>query len=137
MARVVLDTNVLVSAIIGHGKPRRLLRWVLRHHIAVSSIELIAELSDVLAREKFSLTERQTTRFLAIYMRRSDVVGVRRRIDVVREDPDDNIVLEAAVNGSAEFVVTGDKHLLGLREFEDVRIITADEALKVLSSESL
>jgi predicted nucleic acid-binding protein len=73
VTRVVIDTNVLVSAAIGHGKPRRLLRLVLRGHTAVASLEMLAELADVLAREKFSLTPRQISRFLTIYTRRSEV----------------------------------------------------------------
>jgi putative PIN family toxin of toxin-antitoxin system len=132
MARVVIDTNVLVSAIIGRGKPRRLLRQVLRNRSAVSSREMIAELADVLPRERFSLTAKQIGRFLSIYARRSEIVDLNRRIEAVNEDPDDNIMLGTAVNGRAAFIITGDKHLLALKEFEDVRIITVDAALRVL-----
>jgi predicted nucleic acid-binding protein len=64
VTRVVIDTNVLVSATIGHGKPRRLLRLVLRGHSAVASLEMLAELADVLAREKFSLTLARSPDFL-------------------------------------------------------------------------
>ena len=62
MTRVVIDTNVLVSAIIGHGRPRLLLRLVLREHSAVASKEMLAELADVLSRDKFSLTPGQVDR---------------------------------------------------------------------------
>jgi len=125
----------LVSAIIGSGKPRRLLRQVLRGHTAVASREMLAELADVLAREKFSLTDGQIARFLTIYARRSEVVDLDRRVDGVDADPDDNVVLGTAVNGRAAFIVTGDKHLLELVEFEGIRIITVDVALKVLYAE--
>ena len=134
MTRVVIDTNVLVSAIVGRGKPRRLLRKVLGGHSAVSSREMIAELADVLPREKFSLTEGQIGRFLSIYVRRSEIVDLKRHVDAVKEDQDDNIVLGTAVNGRAAFIITGDKHLLALKEFEGVRIITVDAALRVLSA---
>jgi uncharacterized protein len=125
----------LVSAVIGHGKPRRLLRLVLRGHSAVASREMLAELADVLAREKFSLTPGQIARFLTIYMRRSEVVDLYRRVDAVDADPDDNVVLGTAVNGKAAFIVTGDRHLLELVEFEGIRIITVDAALKILHAE--
>src|SRR5712664_4041190 len=98
MTRVVIDTNVLVSATIGHGKPRRLLRGVLRRHSAISSKEMIAEVADVLPREKFSLTAGQIARFLSIYVRRSEIVDLKRRVEVVNEDPDDDVVLGTAVN---------------------------------------
>jgi len=130
--RVVIDTNVLVSAALGHGKPRRLLRRVMRDHTALTSMELLAELSEVLPREKFSLTEGQVTRFLAIYRRNSNLVATRRHVDAIVEDPDDNAVLEAAVNGGAELLVTGDKHLLRLKGFENVMILNVDAALRIL-----
>ncbi|MDA4133762.1 MAG: putative toxin-antitoxin system toxin component, PIN family [Thaumarchaeota archaeon] len=130
-----MDTNVLVSAVIGHVKPRRLLRLVLRGHSAVASREMLAELADVLAREKFSLTPGRISRFLRIYLRKSEVVDLDRRVKAVDADPDDDIVLSTAVSGEAAFIVTGDKHLLELEGFEGVRIITVDAALKVLSAE--
>ena len=135
MTRVVIDTNVLVSAIIGHGKPRRLLGQVLGGHSAVASKEMLAELADVLAREKFSLTPGQIARFLAIYMRSSEVVNLGRRIDAVEADPVDNVVLGTAVNGRATLVVTGDRHLLEIGEFEGIRIVTVAAALKILTAE--
>lgn len=136
MVRVVIDTNVLVSAVIGHGKPRRLLmRVLLGGDSAVTSRELVAELAEVLTREKFSLTEAQIARFVAIYVRRAEVVALHRRVvDAVDEDPDDNIVLDTAVSGGAAFVVTGDKHLLALEEFEEVQIVTVDTALRILAA---
>jgi uncharacterized protein len=135
VTRVVIDTNVLISAIIGHGKPRRLLSRVLRDHSAVASREMLAELADVLAREKFSLSAGQIARFLTIYTRRSEVVDLDRRVDAVEADPADNVVLGTAVNGRAAFIVTGDGHLLELAEFEGIRIVPVAAALKILSTE--
>lgn len=53
MVRVVADTNVLVSAVVGHGKPRALVYLLLEKHMIISSTEMLAELTDVLSREKF------------------------------------------------------------------------------------
>jgi uncharacterized protein len=135
VARVVVDTNVLVSAVIGHGKPRRLLRQVLRDHSAVASREMLAELADVLAREKFSLKAGQISRFLAIYARRCEIVDLDRRVVAVDADPDDDVVLGTAANGVAALIVTGDKHLLALGKLEGVRIVTMAAALKILIPE--
>jgi uncharacterized protein len=96
---------------------------------------MLAELADVLARKKFSLTPGQIATFLTIYARGSEVVDMTRRVDAVDADPDDNVVLGTAVNGEAAFIVTGDRHLLELEEFEGIRIITVDAALKILSAE--
>jgi putative PIN family toxin of toxin-antitoxin system len=133
VTRVVIDTNVLVSAAIGHGKPRRLIKQVLTGHSAVASREMLAELADVLAREKFSLTPRQVSRFLTIYARRCEIVDLDMRVDAVEADPDDNAVLGTAANGAASLIVTGDRHLLALEEFEGIRIVTVAAALKILS----
>jgi uncharacterized protein len=64
------------------------------------------------------------------------VVELQRRVEMVANDPDDNVVLDTAINGKAAFIVTGDKHLHALKEFESVRIINVNAALKVLSTES-
>jgi len=134
VARVVLDTNVLDSAMIGHGKPRRLLKHVLARHSTVASREMVAELADVLSRDKFSLTQRQIERFLEIYLRRCEIVRLRRYVHTVEEDPDDDVVLDTAVNGRADVVVTGDRHLLRLKSFEGAQILTVDEALRALGA---
>jgi uncharacterized protein len=105
----------------------------MRGHSAVASGETLEELADVLAREKFSLTEKQIARFLEIYIRGSEIVQLRGHVDVVKADPDDNIVLDTAVDGKADFVVTGDKHLLALERFEGIQIITVDAALRLLA----
>ena len=130
-----MDTNVLVSAIIGRGKPRRLLRQVLKGHTVVASREMLAELADVLAREKFSLSDGKIARFLTIYTGRSEVAALTRHVEVVDADPDDNFVVATAINGRAAFIVTGDKHLLKLADFEGIGIITVDAALRILHIE--
>lgn len=96
---------------------------------------MLAELADVLAREKFSLSAGQIARFLTIYTRGSEVVDLDRRVEAVEADPDDNVVLGTAINGRAASIVTGDKHLLELVEFEGIRIVTVDAALKILYAE--
>jgi uncharacterized protein len=134
LVRVVIDTNVLVSSLIGHGKPRRLVSRLLRDHSVVTSYELLAELGDVLPRTKFGLKSEQISRFVSTYATSSEIVILKRRFDVLKEDPDDNAVLDAAVNGKADFVVSGDKHLLELKQFRGVRIVTVDHALNALYS---
>ena len=96
---------------------------------------MLAELADVLARDKFSLTPEQVTRFLGVYARRSQMADLERRVNAVAADPDDNTVLGTAVNGRAAMVVTGDRHLLALKEFEGIAVVTVDVALKILSAE--
>ena len=130
---MVLDTNVLVSAVVGHGKPRRLLSELLEKHEVVSSAPMLAELADVLSREKFSAVGQSLVdSFLSILVANTDVVTIKHPLKVVQEDPDDDVVLNTAVEGRAAFLVSGDRHLLKLKRFRDTRVVTVDEMLQKL-----
>ncbi len=128
MVRVVIDTNVLVSALTHHGKPRRLVTRLLRSRSTVTSRGMMVELADVLSREKFALTEDQVNRFLSIYIRQSEVVVPKRIGRVVLADRDDDVVLGTAVAAGASHIITGDRHLLSLKEFQGIKIVTVDYA---------
>lgn len=130
--RVVLDTNVLVSALVGHGKPRRLLTKLFEGHEIVSSKQMLAELGDVLSRRKFGFTRHQIDEFLLIMVKGSILATIVECPKIIEEDPDDDVVLATALEGRAEFLVSGDKHLLSLREFRGIRIVTVREMLETL-----
>jgi putative PIN family toxin of toxin-antitoxin system len=133
MVRVVADTNVLVSALVGHGKPKRLVLQLLEGHVVVSSSQMLAELADVLSREKFrEVRSSQVDRYLSNLVRKCRLVKSRSRFRVVAEDPDDDLVLNTAYDGKADYIVTGDKHLLALQEFKVIKIVTVNEMLQVL-----
>jgi putative PIN family toxin of toxin-antitoxin system len=130
--RVVLDTNVLVSALVGHGRSRRLLIRLFERHEIVSSKQMLAELGDVLSRRKFGFMRRQLNEFLLIMVKRSIVATIMEIPEIVAEDPDDNVVLATALEGEAEYIISGDKHLLRLREYRGIRIVSVREMLEIL-----
>ena len=130
--RIVLDTNVLVSALLGQGGPRRLLLILSREHEIVSSVQMLAELEDVLHRDKFQLTDGQITDYLSLVISGSTVLNVADYPEVIRADPDDDVVLASALEGEADYIVTGDKHLLLLREYHKTKIITVKQILAIL-----
>ena len=132
MARVAVDTNVLVSALIKKGKPLELLGRLLDKHTLVFSSQMLAELADVLSRDKFAITDAQVERFISLLLKKSTVVSLSGNLAVILEGPDDNTVLLTAVNGKADFIVSGDKHLLKLRKFEDIEIVTVSQMLAIL-----
>lgn len=135
MATVVVDTNVLISALLGHGKPRRLVTHLLEEHGLITSREMMTELIDVLTRVKFSgIKNRHLNRFLSILASKAKVVKVQEHLNVIAEDPDDNIILSTAHEGNANYVVSGDKHLLNLKEFRGIRIVTVKEMLELLDN---
>jgi len=125
--RIVLDSNVLVSALLGQGGPRRLLLYLSREHVIVSSVQMLAELEDVLLRDKFQLTDGQIADYLSLIISGSTVLNVADYPKVIKADPDDDVVLASALEGDADYIVTGDKHLLLLREYHKTKIITVKQ----------
>ncbi|MGD0689139.1 MAG: putative toxin-antitoxin system toxin component, PIN family [Candidatus Bathyarchaeia archaeon] len=138
MAVVVIDTNVLISALLGHGKPRSLVTRLLAEHAIVTSRDMLTELADVLSREKFLEIKRaQVNAFLSILLSKASVVRVEHHLNVVAEDPDDNIVLSTALKEKADYIVTGDKHLLNLKEFRGIKVLTVKGMLDLLKGRML
>jgi putative PIN family toxin of toxin-antitoxin system len=133
MVTVVLDTNVLISALVGHGKPRRLVLKLLEEETVASSMEMLAELAEVLSSGKFTeVKSSQVNSFLSKFARRVVVVTSKRRFKTVQEDPDDDIVLSTAYGGDARYIISGDKHLLKLKKFRGIEIVTVKEMLELL-----
>ncbi len=133
MVRVVIDTNVLVSALIDDGKPRRLVVELLDKHTVILSRQMLAELADVLSRDKFSVTSSQVDRFVSSLVRISKIVPDNSQFKAVLEDPDDNKVLNTAVSGRADFIVTGDHHLLVLSQFKKTKIVNVNQMQNIKS----
>ena len=132
MARVVVDTNVLVSALIVGGKPRRLVLRLLDEHTVILSRQMLAELAEVLTRDKFMVTSSQVDRFLSGLVRKSRIVSAGSCFKVISEDPDDDEVLNTAYSGKADYIVTGDKHLLALKEFKRIEIVKVTHMFEIL-----
>ena len=132
--KVVVDTNVLISALIGHGKPRSLIIQLLEAHELATSREMMTEFIEVLTRTKFKeIRIRQVNNFLSILVSKAEVVRIEEPLNVIREDPDDNLVLSTGCTGKAEYVVSGDKHLLKLKQFRGIRIVSIKEMLELLA----
>lgn len=127
--RVVLDTNIFISALVYGGVPEKVLRVILAKEIQVFvSPVLQAELIDIITK-KFPLSLADMY-LLEEEMQKSFVI-VRPRIvlDVVR-DKDDNRVLEAAVEGNCDFIITGDLDLLDLGKYKNIKIVTPNQFLQ-------
>lgn len=133
MARLVLDTNLLVSAVLGEGHPRTLLRSCIDGaHKLLGSPATIGEFSEVLARPKFRMTGEEVARAVAVLVQTAELVETSSRLAVVTADPDDDRFLELAVDGKADLLVSGDRHVLDLQEFAGIPIVRAADAVKRL-----
>lgn len=134
--RVVLDTNVLVSALLWRGAPHRCLAAV-QAGLAelVISPPILEELRTVLV-TKFRHTPADADEAIKLIRAAADVVEIAGRHRAVPDDPDDDKFVETAQAGRAELIVSGDHHLLDLGSAFGVPIITARGFLDRLSSGS-
>lgn len=132
---VVFDLNVLVSALITREKPRELwLKTVRKEFTLVLSGKIRSEFLRVIGRKKFRkyLSERDVIDFLKILNNTARFVRPISKLQVIEEDPDDNLILTTAVDGRANYIVSGDRHLLDLGEFRGIKIVTVDRMLGIL-----
>ena len=122
--RVVLDTNVLVAALVfpGGQGDAALRRVVEGRDQLVLSRAILGELLEVLGR-KFARDAEDLAHVAVFVSDLATVVAPRRRLRVVRDDPD-NRILECAQAGKAQAIVTGDKGLLALKSFEGIPVMT-------------
>jgi putative PIN family toxin of toxin-antitoxin system len=130
--RVVLDTNVLVSAILGGTSGRVLDLWRAGKFELVLTVEVVKEYFEVLKRPKFKLPPEVTASIGAFLYRKGIFVTPEEKILAITDDPKDNKFLEAAVAGEAEVLVSGDHHLLSLSTFRSVRILSINQFLEGL-----
>ncbi len=121
--RVVADTNVLVSALIfPGGSPEAFYRLVLEGRVElITSRPLLAELGRVLA-EKFGWEPARAEEAVAQIVRIAVIVEPREAVSDIEVDPPDNRVLEAAAEGRANAIVSGDRHLLALGSWRGIQI---------------
>ena len=130
-ARVTLDTNIIISGLGFGGKPREILDLILDDKIkAVTSPILLAELEDVITK-KFQKLTYSIEPIKKQIRKKFRIVKPEITLLVVKDEPD-NRVLEAATEGDCKYIVTGDKELLKLGVYQDIKIVTADQFLKIL-----
>lgn len=133
--KVVLDTNVLISSLLKpESKARDIYRLVLRREIELyTSAYLINELSRVLKYPRFGFEKLQKEVFLKNLTRVATIlVNSGLRINVIKEDPPDNKFLECAVEAKVDYLISGDnKHLLPLKNFQGIKIISPSEFLNL------
>lgn len=135
--RAVLDTNIIIRALI---KPSGAVGPILQrlrdgHFTAVYSEPLLEELLAKLAlpriRQKYRLTDADIADLLGLLALRGELVKPERSVKVCR-DPNDDMVIEAALAGGAEWVVSGDQDLLSMKKFENVRFVSPRTFLQAL-----
>lgn len=130
---VVLDTNVLVSALGFGGTPLDCLLRTFDDDVELyASEDTLDEFARVMAYDRLPFSPAERGRYLAILEREATVVEPRVDVEAVEEDPDDDAFLECAVAGDVDYLVSGDDHLLELGEFREVIVCTPATFLETL-----
>lgn len=135
--KLVLDTNVWLSGIFWDGEASKIIEKAEKKSIQILiSEDILSEIVNVLNKEskfkKYILNLRSSVEdILRAILSISNLIKIRAKLDIIKADPKDNIILEAALEGKAEYIVSYDNHLLNMIEFRGIKIITPGEFLKI------
>ena len=135
MKRVILDTNIFVSMAMGGQVGKINNEWRAGKFILVVSEDIVSEYLEVLQRPKLHLKSRTIATIVNRIYRKAEFVAPEEKIFVVLADTTDNKFIEAAIKGMTDYIVSGDKHLLELKEYKSIPIITAREFIEILEVE--
>jgi putative PIN family toxin of toxin-antitoxin system len=131
--RVVFDTNILFSGIGWHGSPYRCLELAKSgefQHLSCQGI--LEELAEKL-QNKLHFSDDQITKTILELLEFTDVIKITNSLNVVIDDPDDNMVIECAMVGKADLIVSGDRHLLAMKQYQNIHILRASELLSLMA----
>ena len=136
--RAVIDTNVFISSILFEGIAQQLIDcWKKAKFIFLLSKPILEEYIKVLSYPKFDLLQDEIKEIIEEQLLPFvEVVVIKSSVSVIKEDPFDNIFLSTALDGKADFIVSGDKHLLSLKEYRGIRIIELKNFLKKIVSDT-
>ena len=134
--KVVVDTNNFVSALINKGPSFRIIElWRHEHFIVVTSQSILKEIRRVLGysriARRYNLTEKDVESLILLLERKAMVLENLPEIKAVAEDSDDDKFIACAVKAQADYIVSGDGHLLKLGKFKNISIVSARDFLKL------
>lgn len=139
--RITVDTNVLISGTFWTGDSFRILDMIDKKKLSnISSREIIEEYNEAIKSdeivEKVDNKKLKMTKIVHNVIKNSEIVEPTTKLDVIKDDTDDNRVLECAKEGKVSHVITNDNHLLKLKEFEGIKILTPEEFLRILKTDN-
>lgn len=129
--RIVIDTNMLISAIFWTGEPKQLLNQVRHQKVTfITSENLLDELKEVLMRQDkpFKLSAGEAERIVTAMRNLAEIVRTHSQVTVCHDERD-NKVIECAIDGKADCIISGDLHLLGVESYKGVKIMTVSDFL--------
>jgi putative PIN family toxin of toxin-antitoxin system len=132
--RVTVDTNVLISALGWNGAEAAVLEMVLDCSLELCiSAQILSGFYRVVKYPKFGFTDEEVDGFIGRLLPNVIMINPSKKINAVEADPDDNKIIECAVEGKSSYIISGDKQLLQLCEYKGIKILKASEFLQILS----
>lgn len=129
--RIVLDTNVLVSGIFWTGNEAKVIeRCKKRKYTNIASPYTLGEFERVISKERFALTREEIENLIELVLSFSIILIPSQKVSIIKKDPNDNMFIDCALAGSAEYIISGDTHLLNLGKYKDIKILTAKKFLE-------
>ena len=137
VSKVVIDTNIYISAIFWNGKPREVIDLGRDGKITIfTSLDIENEIAGKL-KTTFKLAEEDGNQILLDFSTFTLPIRISKQLIVVQDDPDDNKFIECAVECKANYIISGDRHLLNLKEYEGIKLIKSSNFLKVFYKQEL
>jgi putative PIN family toxin of toxin-antitoxin system len=128
--KTVIDTNVIISAVRWGGIPRQVFEQItLDKSELIMSYEQLLEVEHTARYPRLNLSPADIEVLMEFIKITFTLVYIPKKLNVIKEDPSDNIILETATDHNAEYVISGDKHLLKLKQYKNIKIVTPKEFL--------
>ncbi len=131
--KVVLDTNIFISGIHWSGPSEKILKmWFDNRFEFICSEPIMEEIIKTLMNFRIPLSIDELLEWIIIISERAVIVKPSKKLDIIKDDSDDNKFLEAAITGNAQYIISQDKHLLNIKEFKGIKIVKPKEFLDLL-----
>lgn len=135
MLKVVIDTNVYISAIFWGGNPRRVIDLGRDGKVEFYTSEAIVKEIMTVLLKKFKLSFNDVERILLDFLSFNLLVKPTQSIRVISEDPEDDKFIECAISCNADYIISGDRHLINLKEYEGIKIVNSVEFLSIIKKQ--
>ena len=134
--KVVLDTNIFISGIFWENNSSKIIDFWRQEKITlISSLPIIKELVKVLDDFKIRMPDEMIKQWKNVIIENAIIVYPKIKINLVKDDPDDNKFIEAAITGNAEYIISQDKHLLRIKKYKEIKILSPEQFLIKINKE--
>ena len=135
--KVVLDANIFVSSFFWGGNPRTILiRTINKLDELFITKEILDEIEEVIGRPKFHAGKNEIEYYIKSIEEIANKIAVEKRIKKGSRDITDNKYIECGLAGNTDFIISGDTHLLEIKEYDGIRIVTAKEYLEIIKNKT-